>query len=324
MQVPSYPEKVMLRLDVAVPEFAVVLTRLYLSACDAADRVWSVAHSVAEPGLSMSTSDDGTARIWTGSAPYQAIATIQPQAGVSVCDGSFCNYDRNLLALASANHSAYVYDLRRLDEPLHMLTGHSRAVSYVRFLSGQRLVTASVDGSLACWDLPYRSESAGDQVVPDWDGNFSGNAHLRSGKEGGKAWRRFVGHKNAKNFVGLSVRPEDGLMASGSETSTVYAYNTHWASPIAKRDLAANASQSCMQCLPKENEVHSPLVHFNRQKQFVSAVNFMPASCQAQQDFQGGPLLAAAMSTGTVKVLALNLMQDQEPSLSESSEVREQ
>ena len=314
----------MLRLDVAVPEFALVLTRLYLSACYAADRVWSVAHSVAEPGLSMSTSDDGTARIWTGSAPYQAVATIQPQAGVSVCDGSFCNYDRNLLALASANHSAYVYDLRRLDEPLHTLTGHSRAVSYVRFLSGQRLVTASVDGSLACWDLPYRPESAADQVVPAWEGNFSGNAHLRSGKEGGKAWRRFVGHKNAKNFVGLTVRPEDGLMASGSETSMVYAYNTHWASPIAKRDLAATASQSCVQCLPEENEVHSPLVHFNRQKQFVSAVDFMPASCQAQQDFQGGPLLAAAMSTGTVKVLALNLMQDQEPSLSESSEVREQ
>jgi len=242
----------------------------------------------------------------------------------SVCDGSFCNYDKNLLALASANHNAYVYDLRRLDEPLHTLTGHSRAVSYVRFLSSQRLVTASVDGSLACWDLPYRSESAGDQVVPDWDGNFSGNAHLRSNKEGVKAWRRFVGHKNAKNFVGLTVRPEDGLMASGSETSTVYAYNTHWASPIAKRDLAATASQSWMQSLPEETEVHSPLVGFNRQKQFVSAVDFMPASCQAQQDFQGGPLLAAAMSTGTVKVLALNLLQDQEPSLSESSEVREQ
>jgi len=31
--------------------------------------------------------------------------------------------------------------------------GHSKAVSYVRFLSGSQLVTASTDNSLKLWDL---------------------------------------------------------------------------------------------------------------------------------------------------------------------------
>ncbi len=272
----------------------------------------------------MSTSDDGTAQIWSGGSDYQSVAVIRPPPLASICDGTFCQYDRNLVALASANHNAYVYDLRRSVVPLHTLTGHSRAVSYVRFLSGQRLVTSSVDGSLACWDLPFQAESDGDQVVPDWDGNFSGNAHLRSGKPDVQAWRRFVGHKNAKNFVGLTVRPEDGLMASGSETSTVFAYNTHWTSPVAQRDLAASVSQQWMDSVPEEAAYTSPLLLSNHQKQFVSAVDFMPSACQAQQEFQGGPLLAAAMSTGTVKLLSLNLLIDQEPSLSEGSEVRDQ
>ena len=273
-----------------------------------------MAHSQAQPGLSMSTSDDGTAHLWSGYAPHQTVAVIKPPSSGSVCDGTFCNYDRNLIALASANHNAYVYDLRRLDAPLHTLSGHSRAVSYARFLGPQRLVTASVDGTLACWDLPCSR----DQVVPDWDGNFSGNAHIRSSQEG--VWRRFVGHKNAKNFVGLTVRPEDGLMATGSETSTVFAYNTHWTSPVAQRDLAATGSNQWTESLPEVGDSKSPLALSNQQKQFVSGVDFMPAACQAQQEYQGGPLLAAAMSTGTVKLLSLNLLRDAEPSLSESSE----
>ena len=272
----------------------------------------------------MSTSDDGTARIWSGSVPQKSLAVISPPPMASICDGIFCNYDQNLIALASANHSAYIYDMRRLDTPLHSLTGHSRAVSYARFLSSQRLVTSSTDGTLACWDLPWATASDGDQVVPDWDGNFSGNAQLRSGNDPVHAWRRFTGHKNVKNFVGLSVRPEDGLMACGSESSTVFAYNTHWSAPIAQRDLAAPFG-SC-----QWTESQHPQASFStalaphRQKQFVSAVDFMPVASQAQEEFQGGPLLAAAMSTGAVKLLSLNLLQEQEPSLSQSSELRQQ
>ena len=288
-------------------------------------RVWSVRHSKAQAGLGMSTSDDGTARIWSGCGPHTPVAVIKPSTTASICDGAFCDYDRNLIGLASANHNAYVYDMRRLDAPLHVLTGHSRAVSYVRFLSGQRLVTASVDGSLACWDLPFQTEDAGDQVVPDWDGNFSGTAYLRKADQA-QSWRHFRGHHNSKNFVGLTVRPEDGLMATGSETSTVFAYNTHWTMPLAQQDLAASVSSQWMDPLPDlpdEGEFSSALPLPTRQKQFVSAVNFMPRACQANLPFEGGPILAAAMSTGAVKLLTLNLLEEQKPSLSQNSSVQD-
>ncbi|KAL3152751.1 hypothetical protein ABBQ38_012338 [Trebouxia sp. C0009 RCD-2024] len=265
-------------------------------------RVWSVAHSQIEPSLGMSTSDDGTARIWSGSAPSKSVEVIRPHPSAPVCDATFCSYDANLVALASADRNAYVYDLRQLTEPLHTLTGHSRAVSYVRFLSGNRLVSSSVDGSLACWDL---QNTAGDQVIPHWNGNFSGNAHFRGGKHSGD-WRRFVGHKNSKNFVGLAVRPEDGLMACGSETTSVFAYNTHWSAPVAQRDLAVNSNFSWVQPIPAEANSNAVSAASARQKHFVSAVDWMSGACQAQLGFQGGPLLAAAMSTGCVKLLALN------------------
>ena len=252
----------------------------------------------------MSTSDDGTARIWSGSAPSELVGVIRPHPSAPVCDATFCSYDRNLVALASADHNAYVYDLRNLTKPLHTLSGHSRAVSFARFMSSHRLVTSSVDGSLACWDL---QNPAGDQVVPQWDGNFSGNAHFRGGKQaGGRDWRRFVGHKNSKNFVGLAVRPEDGIMACGSETSSVFVYNTHWAAPVAQRDLAAPASSQWMRSVLDEATSADVPAAPVRQKQFVSAVDLMSSSCQAQQEFKGGPLLAAAMSTGDVKLLALH------------------
>ena len=252
----------------------------------------------------MSTSDDGTARIWSGSGSSQTVGVIRPHHAAPVCDGSFCSYDRNLVALASADHNAYVYDLRNLTGPLHTLSGHSRAVSFARFMSSHRLVTSSVDGSLACWDL---QDSAGAQVVPHWDGNFSGNAHFRGGKmTGGRDWRRFVGHTNSRNFVGLAVRPEDGLMACGSESSSVYVYNTHWAAPVAQRDLAAPASSQWMRSFPDEATSADVAAAPWRQKQFVSAVDLMSSSCQAQQEYKGGPLLAAAMSTGVVRLLALH------------------
>lgn len=288
-------------LQVCVKEQAVD----YYNSC----RVWSVAHSQIQANLGMSTSDDGTAKIWSGVNPHQSAGVIQPPSSAPVCDATFCNFDSNLVALASADHNAYVYDLRRMVSALHKLSGHSRPVSFARFLSTHRLVTSSVDGTLACWDLQSDAE---DHVVPPWDGNFSGNAHFRGRKLGGSNWRRFVGHKNAKNFVGLAVRPEDGLMACGSETSTVFAYNTHWSAPIAQQDLAASVSTQWVDSIPDESDTASTVMPL-RQKQFVSAVDLMSGACQSLQEFQGGPVLAAAMSTGAVKLLSLNQLREQKP-----------
>lgn len=265
-------------------------------------RVWSVAHSTRLPNLALSASDDGTAKLWGGVGLQQSAGIIRPAPFAPICDASFCPYDSNLVALASANHDAYVYDMRNLAAPVHTLTGHNRSVSYARFLGSQRVITASVDGSLACWDLPLPPEVAEDQVVPDWQGNFSGTASFSSNEHSGKVRRRFYGHQNAKNFVGLSVRPEDGLMACGSETSTVYAYNTHWSGPVAQHDITESEERFDLTQSAYEPDIAKRI----RRTQFVSAVDWMPVALQQQLHSSMGPLLAAAMSVGNLKLLSLN------------------
>ncbi len=74
-----------------------------------------------------------------------------------------------------------------------VLLGHGKAVSYVRWMGGNELVSASTDGTLRLWDA-----------------------------EDGSCVRTYSGHVNSRNFVGLSV--EDGLIACGSETNEVYVY----------------------------------------------------------------------------------------------------
>jgi hypothetical protein len=44
---------------------------------------------------------------------------------------------------------------------------------------------------------------------------------------------RFTGHVNRKKFVGLSVLPEWGLVASGSEDSRLFTYHISKPGPLA-------------------------------------------------------------------------------------------
>jgi hypothetical protein len=120
-----------------------------------------------------------------------------------------------------------------------------------------------VDGSLACWDL---------------GGAAAGSATPA---------RRFRGHANSKNFVGLSVRPEDGLVACGSETAQVFAYSMNWDQPLVAHSFD-----------PEPPSLGSAPPSF---APFCSAVCWQPATaCPGAE-----PLLAAATSDGFLHVLAL-------------------
>jgi WD40 repeat protein len=68
--------------------------------------------------------------------------------------------------------------------------GHRKAVSYVRYLNGRELVSASTDSTLRLWDTKACTAST-----------------------------VFNGHNNEKNFVGLSV--DNDFIACGSETNEV-------------------------------------------------------------------------------------------------------
>ncbi|KAL0046851.1 hypothetical protein WJX82_011494 [Trebouxia sp. C0006] len=171
-----------------------------------AKRVWSVDFSQTDPTRFLSGSDDGTVRLWS-IADESAVACIDSKA--NVCSVQFSPTNSNLMAFGSANYRVYLYDLRQISAPLAVIGGHTKAVSYVRWVGGNQVISASTDNSLKLWDVADAAQS---------EGNC---APITS----------FTGHTNEKNFVGLSVS-KGGYVACGSENNAVYCYNKAVPTPI--------------------------------------------------------------------------------------------
>ncbi|XP_028794767.1 protein SUPPRESSOR OF PHYA-105 1 [Neltuma alba] len=169
-------------------------------------RAWSVHFSQSDPKMFASGSDDCSVKLWNISE-RNSIGTIWNPA--NVCCVQFSSYSTNLLVFGSADYKIYGYDLRHTRIPWCTLSGHGKAVSYVKFLDSETLASASTDSSLKLWDLKKTSSS----------GLSSGACSLT-----------FKGHTNEKNFVGLSV--VDGYVACGSETNEVYCYHRSLPVPI--------------------------------------------------------------------------------------------
>ncbi|QCD91710.1 E3 ubiquitin-protein ligase RFWD2 [Vigna unguiculata] len=169
-------------------------------------RAWSVDFSVVCPTKFASGSDDCTVKLWSISE-RNCLGTIRNVA--NVCCVQFSAHSSHLLAFGSADYSTYCYDLRNLRSPWCVLAGHRKAVSYVKFLDSETLVSASTDNTLKIWDLNKTSPVGA-----------STNACSLT----------LSGHTNEKNFVGLSVA--DGYIACGSETNEVYSYYRSLPMPI--------------------------------------------------------------------------------------------
>eukprot|EP01018_Ginkgo_biloba_P024724 Gb_03984 [translate_table: standard] len=168
-------------------------------------RVWSVDFPQADPTRLASGSDDGSAKLWNINQGG-SIGTIRTNA--NICCVQFSPDSARLLALGSADHKIYCYDLRNMKIPWCILTSHGKTVSYVKFLDSSTLVSASTDSMLKLWDLATNT------------GGVISNSVMT-----------FTGHTNEKNFVGLSVA--DGYIATGSETNEVFVYHKSLPMPVA-------------------------------------------------------------------------------------------
>ncbi|KAG4386285.1 hypothetical protein AAZX31_11G018300 [Glycine max] len=169
-------------------------------------RAWSVDFSAVCPTKFASGSDDCTVKLWSISE-RNCLGTIRNVA--NVCCVQFSAHSSHLLAFGSADYSTYCYDLRNLRSPWCVLAGHRKAVSYVKFLDSETLVSASTDNTLKIWDL-NKTSPVGASI----------NACSLT----------LSGHTNEKNFVGLSVA--DGYIACGSETNEIYTYYRSLPMPI--------------------------------------------------------------------------------------------
>ncbi|KAF6172992.1 hypothetical protein GIB67_006368 [Kingdonia uniflora] len=169
-------------------------------------RAWSVDFSQLDPTNLASGSDDHSVKLWTINE-RKSVSTIRNVA--NVCCVQFSPHSANLLAFGSADYKTYCYDLRNTKNPWCTMSGHGKAVSYVKFLDPETLISASTDNTLKLWDL-NKTNSSG----------LSVNACSLT----------FRGHTNEKNFVGLSV--SEGYIACGSETNEVYAYHRSLPMPL--------------------------------------------------------------------------------------------
>ncbi|XP_022641740.1 protein SUPPRESSOR OF PHYA-105 1 isoform X2 [Vigna radiata var. radiata] len=170
-------------------------------------RAWSVHFSLSDPKMFASGSDDCSVKLWNISEK-NSLGTIWNPA--NICCVQFSSYSTNLLFFGSADYKVYGYDLRHTRIPWCTLAGHGKAVSYVKFIDAEAVVSASTDNSLKLWDLKKASSS----------GLSSDSCVLN-----------YKGHSNEKNFVGLSVL--DGYIACGSESNEVYCYHKSLPVPIA-------------------------------------------------------------------------------------------
>ncbi|XP_048236190.1 protein SUPPRESSOR OF PHYA-105 1 isoform X1 [Ricinus communis] len=169
-------------------------------------RAWSVDFSLADPTMFASGSDDCSVKLWSINE-RGSLGTIWNPA--NICCVQFSASSTHLLAFGSADYKIYCYDLRHTRLPWCTLSGHEKAVSYVKFLDSETIVSASTDNTLRLWDLKKTSST----------GLSSSACPLT-----------FGGHTNEKNFVGLSTL--DGYIACGSETNEVYCYYRSLPMPI--------------------------------------------------------------------------------------------
>ncbi|RKO87985.1 WD40-repeat-containing domain protein, partial [Blyttiomyces helicus] len=201
-------------------------------------RAWSVDFSTVEPMQLASGGDDTKVKIWATNMK-NSVATIESRA--NVCSVRFNPEKAKEIAFGSADHHVHYYDLRKTSTPVHEFSGHRKAVSYVRFLNGDSLVTASTDCTLREWSI---SESLS-----------SGTSQCR---------RSFEGHTNEKNFVGLSVSGDGEFIACGSETNEMFVYYSCLSRPLITHPFGNSLDSVSGEELPDEDP-----------GQFVSSVCWM-------------------------------------------------
>ncbi|XP_066588324.1 E3 ubiquitin-protein ligase COP1-like isoform X1 [Prorops nasuta] len=153
-------------------------------------RCWSVDFNDVDTRLIASGSDDARVKLWSLNTDH-SVASLEAKA--NVCCVKFNPRSSCHLAFGSADHCVHYYDLRNMKDALCVFKGHRKAVSYVKFINKEDIVSASTDSQLKMWNI--------------------NNPHCL---------RSFVGHINEKNFVGLAT--DGDYVACGSENNALYVY----------------------------------------------------------------------------------------------------
>lgn len=137
-------------------------------------RVWAVDFSKSDPTKLASGSDDGTVKLWNINQAG-SIGTIKTKA--NICSVQFPPGTGCTLAVGSADHNVYCFDLRSLRTPWCTLLGHNKTVSYVKFLDSSTLVSSSTDNTIKLWELSSATRST--RVIDNPLQTFTGHTNIK-------------------------------------------------------------------------------------------------------------------------------------------------
>ena len=163
-------------------------------------------------------------------------------------------------------------------QPKRVLTGHKKAVSYIKFMDEDHVVSASTDSTLRVWDI--RKENEEPMVMK--------------------------GHVNEKNFVGLATNGEHivcgkinidvdvdifKMLISGSETNEVYTYYKKCKQPICHYDFSTDSL----------NEMRTRVLGYAKVPAEQNQSEFVSALCWKKES----NIVMAANSSGKAHILQL-------------------
>nr|XP_046489304.1 E3 ubiquitin-protein ligase COP1-like isoform X1 [Neodiprion pinetum]XP_046489305.1 E3 ubiquitin-protein ligase COP1-like isoform X1 [Neodiprion pinetum] len=181
-------------------------------------RCWSVDFNDVDTRLIASGSDDARVKLWSLNSDH-SVASLEAKA--NICSVKFNPESSCHLAFGSADHCVHYYDLRNLKEAICVFKGHRKAVSYVKFINKEEIVSASTDSQLKMWNI--------------------NSPHCV---------RTFVGHVNEKNFIGLATDGE--YVACGSENNALYIYYKGLTKQLFSNKF--NAAKSVLEMQEKKEE----------------------------------------------------------------------
>lgn len=202
-------------------------------------RCWSVDFNAVDTKLFASASDDARVKLWSTSVNH-SIASLEAKA--NVCSVKFNPTSCFHLAFGSADHCVNYYDLRNLKSPLVIFHGHRKAVSYVRFLSANELLSASTDSQMKLWNVDSKN-----------------------------CIQSYQGHINEKNFVGLTSNED--YFACGSENNSFFLFYKGLSKPLFsfKFDAARTLFGRNDQFVDESNEFVSALCWRNGSDNIIGA-----------------------------------------------------
>lgn len=117
--------------------------------CVTKREVWDLVGDREDAGFFISGSTDCTVKIWDPSLRGAELrATLNGHTRTVRAISS----DRGKVVSGSDDHSILVWD-KQTTQQLEELKGHNAQVSYVRMLSGERVLTAAHDGTVKMWDV---------------------------------------------------------------------------------------------------------------------------------------------------------------------------